>query len=258
MRCSSFLQTSGVCTRTSDYRHRGSDCCFTKEVQKLNQKCKQKKQAEKEQQISDVSTEKHLGYFPLKNINDSLGCKRFIDLMQTATNFRFNIFDMMSALIYARTVQPCSKSKTYDDVIPNLFENHDFSLDQLYSGLEYIGSEYEKVIEIYNHQINQTYPLDTAHTYFDCTNFYFEIDKEDDFRLKGPSKENRREPIIGMGLLLDANQIPIGMKMYPGNESEKPIIRNIIDDLKNAVTYPAERSRSRIRDLTALITSHMH
>ena len=205
---------------------------FTKEVQKLNQKCKQKKQAEKEQQISDVSTEKHLGYFPLKNINDSLGCKRFIDLMQTATNFRFNIFDMMSALIYARTVQPCSKSKTYDDVIPNLFENHDFSLDQLYSGLEYIGSEYEKVIEIYNHQINQTYPLDTAHTYFDCTNFYFEIDKEDDFRLKGPSKENRREPIIGMGLLLDANQIPIGMKMYPGNESEKPIIRNIIDDLK--------------------------
>ena len=88
----------------------------------------------------------------------------------------------------------------------------------LYSGLEYIGSEYEKVIEIYNHQINQTYPLDTVHTYFDCTNFYFEIDKEDDFRLKGPSKENRREPIVGMGLLLDANQIPIGMKMYPGNE----------------------------------------
>ena len=205
---------------------------FTKEVQKLNQKCKQKKQAEKEQHISDVSPEKHLGYFPLKNINDSLGCKRFIDLMQTATNFRFNIFDMMSALIYARTVQPCSKSKTYDEVIPNLFENHDFSLDQLYSGLEYIGSEYEKVIEIYNHQINQTYPLDTAHTYFDCTNFYFEIDKEDDFRLKGPSKENRREPIIGMGLLLDANQIPIGMKMYPGNESEKPVIRNIIDYLK--------------------------
>lgn len=114
------------------------------------------------------------------------------------------------------------------------------------------------MIEIYNHQINQTYPLDTVHTYFDCTNFYFEIDKEDDFRLKGPSKENRREPIVGMGLLLDANQIPIGMKMYPGNESEKPVIRNIIDDLKNAVTYPAERFRSRIRDLTALITSHTH
>jgi transposase len=49
---------------------------------------------------------------------------------------------------------------------------------------------------------------------------------------KGPSKENKKEPIVGLGLLLDANQIPIGMKMYPGNESEKPVIRSIIDDLK--------------------------
>ena len=79
------------------------------------------------------------------------------------------------------------------------------------------------------------YPFDTAHSYFDCTNFYFEIDKEDDFRLKGSSKENKKEPIVGMGLLLDANQIPVGMKMYPGNESEKPVIRDIIDDLKQRI-----------------------
>ena len=152
--------------------------------------------------------------------------------MQTATSFRFNIFDMMSALIYARAVYPCSKLKTYIEVIPKLFEKHDFSLNQIYSGLGYIGSEYEKIIEIFNHQVSQKYPFDTSHSYFDCTNFYFEIYKEDEFRLKGPSKENKKEPIVGMGLLLDANQIPIGMKLYPGNESEKPIIRNIIDDLK--------------------------
>ena len=205
---------------------------FSEEVQKLNQKLQQKKQAERIRQISDESPEKFLGYFPLKNLNDSLGCKNYLDLMQTAADFRFNVFDMMSALIYARTVRPCSKLKTYDEVIPKLFESYDFSLDQLYSGLEYIGSEYEKVIEIYNHQIAQKYQFDTSHTYFDCTNFYFEIDREDDFRLKGPSKENKKEPIVGLGLLLDANQIPISMKMYPGNESEKPVIRNIIDDLK--------------------------
>ena len=152
--------------------------------------------------------------------------------MQTATHFRFNVFDMMSALIYARAVHPCSKSRTYDEVIPKLFETYDFSLDQLYDGLEYIGSEYEKVIEIYNHQVSQKYKFDTSHTYFDCTNFYFEIDREDDFRLKGPSKENKKEPIVGLGLLLDANQIPIGMKIYPGNQSEKPVLRDIIDDLK--------------------------
>ena len=205
---------------------------FTDEVQRLNQELQRKKQADKVRQISDESPEKFLGYFPLKNLNDSLGCKNYLDFMQTATNFRFNVFDMLSALIYARTVRPCSKSKTYDEVIPKLFESYDFSLDQLYSGLEYIGSEYEKIIEIYNHQISQKYQFDSSHTYFDCTNFYFEIDREDDFRLKGPSKENKKEPIVGLGLLLDANQVPIGMKMYPGNESEKPVIRNIIDDLK--------------------------
>ena len=207
---------------------------FGEEVQKLNQEYKRKKQSEKERQISEESPEKLLGYFPLKNLNDSLGCKKYIDLMQTATSFRFNIFDMMSALIYARAVHPCSKLKTYIEVIPKLFEKHDFSLNQIYSGLGYIGSEYEKIIEIFNHQVSQKYPFDTSHSYFDCTNFYFEIDKEDEFRLKGPSKENKKEPIVGMGLLLDANQIPIGMKLYPGNESEKTIIRNIIDDLKQS------------------------
>lgn len=205
---------------------------FGEEVQKLNQEYKKKKQSEKERQISEESPEKLLGYFPLKNLNDSLGCKKYLDLMQTATNFRFNIFDMMAALIYARVVCPCSKLKTYLEVIPKLFERHDFSLDQIYSGLGYIGSEYEKIIEIFNHQVALKYPFDTSHSYFDCTNFYFEIDKEDDFRLKGPSKENKKEPIVGMGLLLDADQIPIGMKLYPGNESEKPVIRDIIDDLK--------------------------
>lgn len=206
---------------------------YKEEVNKLNQEFKAAKNAKKAKQISDDSPEKLMGYFPVKNINDKLSVKKYIDLMQTATDFRFNVFDMISALVYARLVHPCSKAKTYDEVIPKLFESYDFSLNQLYDGLEYIGCEYEKIIEIYNHQIQQMYKFDTSHTYFDCTNFYFEIDKEDDFRRKGPSKENRKEPIVGLGLLLDANQIPIGMKLFSGNESEKPVIRNIIDELKS-------------------------
>ena len=205
---------------------------YKEKVNRLNQEAKAEKNAKKEKQISDDSPEKLIGYFPMKNINDKLSVKKYIDLMQTATDFRFNVFDMTSALVYARLVQPYSKSRTYVEVIPKLFESYDFSLNQLYDGLEYIGCEYEKIIEIYNHQIQQMYKFDTSHTYFDCTNFYFEIDKEDDFRKKGPSKENRKEPIVGLGLLLDANQIPIGMKLFPGNQSEKPVIRKVINDLK--------------------------
>ena len=81
-------------------------------------------------------------------------------------------------------------------------------------------------------QVKDKFKLNTDVSYFDCTNFYFEIDREDDFRKKGPSKENSKDPIVGLGLLLDAHQIPIGMKMYPGNESEKPIIREVITELK--------------------------
>ena len=205
---------------------------YSDEIKKLNSEYKENKRKNKVRQISEESPEKLLGYFPVKNLNDSLGTKKYLNLLQTATGFRFNIADLMSALIYSRMVHPCSKSKTYDEIIPRLYEKYDFSLDQLYSGIGYIGAEYEKIIEIYNHQINQKYKFDTEKTYFDCTNFYFEIDREDELRRKGPSKENHKSPIVGLGLLLDSNQIPIGMKIYPGNESEKPILRSVIDDLK--------------------------
>lgn len=206
---------------------------FKAEVVKLNEARKEASVNPNNKLISEETPERMLGYFPLKNINDKLNVKIYIDLMQSINGFKFNVYSLISALVYSRAVMPCSKIKTFEEVIPKLMVDCDFSLNQLYSGLEYIGLEYEKIIEIYNHQIQQLYPFDTSKSYFDCTNFYFEIDREDDFRKKGPSKENRKEPIVGMGLLLDANQIPVGMKLYPGNESEKPVIRNIIDELKN-------------------------
>lgn len=205
---------------------------YKEEVSELNRQLAERRKQDKSRRISDETPEKLLGYFPIKNINDGLGVKPYIDLMQTATDFQFNLFSMMSSLVYARVVSPCSKAKTFEEVLPGMAEPRTFSLDQLYSGLGYLGSEYEKIIEIYNHQIGLRYPFDTSHTYFDCTNFYFEIDREDTFRRKGPSKENRNDPIVGMGLLLDAHQIPVGMKLFPGNESEKPLIRQIVDGLK--------------------------
>ena len=139
---------------------------------------------------------------------------------------------MLSSLVYARSVNPCSKNKTFHDVLPNLYHSYNFSYDQLLDGLSFVGINYEKFIELFTTQVKSFYGIDTSKTYFDCTNFYFEIDKQDDFRRKGPSKENRKDPIVGLGLLLDSHQIPIGMKMYPGNESEKPVLRDVIKHLK--------------------------
>jgi transposase len=204
---------------------------YTEVVAQMNMEAKRIKEENEIKQISE-SPENYIGYFLLKSIYDSLHVSNYLDLMQSVRGFRFRLSDLMEALIYSRAVDPCSKLKTCHDVLPKLYESYNLSYDQILDGVEYMGNEYEKIIEIFNHQVNHKYPTDTSTTYFDCTNFYFEIDKEDEFRKKGPSKENRHDPIVGLGLLLDANQIPIGMKLYPGNESEKPVIRDVISKLK--------------------------
>lgn len=181
----------------------------------------------------EESPEKYVGYFLAKSVLDSLHVERYMNILALSRSFQFSVWELLQALIYSRLLEPCSKSKTNQEVIPSLYERYHFSYDQILDGIEFMGSEYERVIEIFNHQINALYPFDTSTTYFDGTNFYFEIDKEDDLRRKGPSKEFKKDPIVGMGLLLDARQIPIGMKLHAGNESEKPVIREVIADLKS-------------------------
>lgn len=201
---------------------------FQKEVDALN-KARNDRGTRK---ITERSPILHLGYFPLKSILDKLKIKRYVDYFKLTNKFEFDLYELLSSLIYARSVNPCSKHRTFHEVLPNLYHSYDYSYDQLLDGLSFLGSNYEKFIELFTVQLSNIYSIDTSKTYFDCTNFYFEIDREDDFRRKGPSKENRRSPIVGLGLLLDSNQIPIGMKMYPGNESEKPVIRDVIGHLK--------------------------
>lgn len=201
---------------------------FQKEVDDLNRE----KAAAGVPRISEVSPVQFLGYFPLKALLEKMHVKKYVDYFKLTNDFSYDLYELLSSLIYARAVHPCSKYKTFHEVLPNLFSSIHYSYDQLLDGLAFLGNDYEKFIEIFTVQTNSTFKLDTSRTYFDCTNFYFEIDREDDFRKKGPSKENKKEPIVGLGLLLDHNQIPIGMKMYPGNESEKPVLRDVIDQLK--------------------------
>lgn len=206
---------------------------FQNQVDEMNAKAKLEKSNNKIKQISDSSPIRHLGYFPLANILNVLDVETHFDLMQSQRHFDFSLYDIFSSLVYARAVAPFSKHKTFHNVLPCLFNKLNFSYDQLLEAVEFVGSEYEKFVEIFTVSTKENYSVNTSHTFFDFTNFFFEIDKETDFQKKGPSKENKKDPIVGLGLLLDANMIPIGMRMYPGNESEKPILRNIISDLKN-------------------------
>ena len=205
---------------------------FQKEVDGLNAAERMRKQADRGRKIGDRGPLKSIGYFPLKRIMDDLDVKRYLDLWQGVRGFRFNLYEVLSSLVFARVIAPCSKRATFHDVLPQLFNEMDISYDQMLECCEFIGSEYSRFTELFAALTDRKYGTRAGTTYFDCTNFYFEIDREDGFRKKGPSKEMRKDPIVGLGLLLDADMIPIGMRMYPGNRSEKPVLREIVAELK--------------------------
>lgn len=206
------------------------------EVKRLNAELQAREDNEKARKIGKTSPLKHIGYFVLKAVSNSLvDFEKAMRLISSVRDFQYDVYDLMMALAYARATAPASKRRTHAEILPRLFEKlDDESYPQVLSCCEYIGSEYRKIIALLTRSIERTYGLDCNKTYFDCTNFYFEIDKEDEFRRKGPSKEKRTDPIVGMGLLLDANQIPIAMDLFPGNEAEGPHLRKTIQRMKKS------------------------
>lgn len=206
---------------------------FKAEVDAMNAERRAGKAKAKARRIGDTTPEVFLGHFPLRAVNEALGVERDLSFLQMAGGFRFSLHGLLSDLAYARAVAPCSKLRTYTEVLPRLAgADASYSLDQLYDGVAFLGAEYQKVVEVYNERVAELFGRDTSTTYFDCTNFFFEVDLEAGLKRKGPSKENRKDPIVGMGLLLDADCIPLGLAIYPGNESEKPVMREVIAQVK--------------------------
>ena len=177
--------------------------------------------------------EYNLGQFLLYTLLEELNVKEVIDILAAQMRFQFRIYDMIAQLIFSRIIYPCSKSKTVSSVFPHLYNSSPISEDQVYDGLSFIGGSYKKYIELFNHCYEQHYQRDFSNVFFDSTNYYFEIDLPYEDKQKGPSKENRHDPVIGQALLLDADLVPVAMQMYPGNESEKPYIRKVIEEMKS-------------------------
>ena len=180
----------------------------------------------------DAPTEMYAGHFLVHTLLTELNVKETIDILASQMRFQFSVYELIAQLISARILFPCSKAKTASSVFPHLYNGVAISEDQVYDGCAFIGESYKKYIELFNHCYEQHYTRDFSKSFFDCTNYYFEIDLPYEDKQKGPSKENKHEPIIGQALLLDADLIPLAMQMYPGNESEKPYIRKIVEEMK--------------------------
>lgn len=201
-------------------------------VDRMNEQRASDRAEETRPRAFSSTPELYAGHFLIHTLLNELGVKDTIDILASQMRFQFSVYDLIEQLIAARVLCPCSKSKTVSRVFPHLYGASPISEDQVYDGCAFIGESYKKYIELFNHCYERYYKRDYSRAFFDCTNYYFEIDSPSGDKQKGPSKENRSEPIIGQALLLDADLVPLAMQMFPGNESEKPYIRSIIEEMK--------------------------
>jgi len=172
----------------------------------------------------------NLGYAAILKVFHELELDRFFNNKARHERFQFNTNTIMQLLVINRVLDPSSKKKAYESK-KNYFERFDFSLDDVYRALPHYSQIKEKCQQFIHEQISTKFGRDTTVVYFDVTNFYFEIDKEDGFRMRGKSKEGRSDPIVQMGLAMDADGIPLCFKTFPGNTHDSKILAPVITDL---------------------------
>lgn len=178
---------------------------------------------------------KNIGYAALSRLYHGLGLDTFFHNRSRAWEAEYNTDSIMRLLIFSRILNPVSKKKTFEDK-GMFFEKMDFSLADIYRCLTKVYSLKKSVILHLHQQMLDVFGRSDELVYYDVTNFYFEIDKQDDMRKKGVSKEHRPDPIIQMGLLTDSAGIPISYDLFPGNtndcETYVPIFKQIRKDFK--------------------------
>ena len=195
--------------------------------------------------IDEDISRKNLGYIILKKVYNELGISSFLSDKQKKLKIEYDLNNIFELLVYSRILFPNSKLATYNNK-DSFFENFSFSEQNIYRSLDYFSNYKDELLTSLWNNTKEKYNRDTSITYYDTTNYYFEISYNDEDELndkgkiikkgqrkKGPSKEHRKTPIIQMGLLMDKNSIPMYYDLFPGNESEKLQMRPTLQKTKN-------------------------
>ena len=166
----------------------------------------------------------NIGYLFLQSILSELRLDNITRNIKSRYKFEYNLEAILKDLIYARILSPSSKRTSYE-FSQTLLEKPKYELHDVYRALSVLAQESDYIQEEVYKNSNFISQRNTEILYYDCTNYYFEIEQEDDFRKYGKSKENRPNPIVGMGLFMDANGMPLAFHMYPGNQNEQTTLR---------------------------------
>ena len=175
----------------------------------------------------------HIGYLFLQCLCTTLRMDKICRTIKSRHKFKYDLNAILSDLVYARILSPRSKLGGYE-YCQTLLEPPKYSLQDMYRSLSVLAEEADFIqTELYQNS-NYVHPRNKRILYYDCTNYYFEIEEESGMKRYGKSKEHRPNPIVTMGLFMDADGIPMAFDIFPGNQNEqttlKPLESKILRD----------------------------
>jgi transposase len=177
----------------------------------------------------------NVGYLFLQSLCTELRLDSICKKIRSHRKIEYDLGAILTDLVYARILSPSSKRSSYE-YCKTLLEPPKYSLDQVYRSLSVMAEESDLIQEELYKNSNFVHPRNTRILYYDCTNYYFEIESESGIKKYGRSKENRPNPIVTMGLFMDAEGIPLAFDIFPGNQNEqttlRPLETKIIRDYK--------------------------
>lgn len=175
------------------------------------------------------------GYLFLQDIYYSLGLDKICKEISSKYRIKYDLNSVLSNLIYTRIIDPSSKLSAFE-TSKSFLEKPNFELQNIYRALEVIAKETETIeAAVYKNSLNVV-NRNTKILYYDCTNYFFEIEQAEGLKQYGKNKENRPLPIVEMGLLIDGDGFPLAFVINSGNTNEqvtlKPLEKQIIKDFE--------------------------
>ena len=177
----------------------------------------------------------NVGYLFLQNIFAELKIDSICRKISKKHKYSYDFNAIITDLVFARILSPSSKLSSYT-YCKTLLEPPKYELQNIYRALSVMADESDFIQEELYRNSNFFQPRNKKILYYDCTNYYFEIEQDDDLRKYGKSKENRPNPIVTMGLFMDADGIPLAFDIFPGNQNEqttlKPLETKVVSDFE--------------------------
>ena len=182
-----------------------------------------------------VKRQFNVGYLFLEKLYNQLNIKSICDNIQDKYQFHFDLNEILSYLVFARIIYPSSKLETFKQC-QNFIKQPKFKLHDEYRALSYIAQNMDYIQENLFNNSKNVIERNSNIIYYDCTNYFFEIDNEDDLRKYGISKQHQPSPLVGMGLFMDGDGLPLSCNIFPGNMNEQKTLiheeTKIVDNFK--------------------------